>query len=304
MEQGRGRDRIESVWTAVRTEAATEGIIMTTHSMPKLRPVLTSIAACALLGAVPAPALAQCSPGGGTTGRVGFSLFTPVCPQSLARSGSWSFTMTIGFGQGGERPNSYELDPRHREVVEGTEDELVTLEGEPVETEGIGEPTSVGLARDLLADRWRPDDGVVEAVDYTELRSRRGRVEAAVAAMESHLDTNPDDLIAQRETALALVELRRVDEAVAMMADAYEQDPELGVIPISSEALGEGPRRLRDAVVRAVGHAQRQRTGEAWLLVAVLMQAEERFDVAARMLERAKDHGLSAEISTPMASAL
>ena len=57
---------------------------------------------------------------------------------------------------------------------------------------------------------------------------------------------------------------------------------------MSGEALGVRATEMRRIVTRAVAHAHRVDRPDAWFMVAVLMQAEGRDDLARRMLERAQ----------------
>lgn len=182
----------------------------------------------------------------------------------------------------------------HLPVVRGGGHELVALEQETREPEASSSPerTAIDLARGLLADRI----GLDETPGSTGPGTRAERVEAAAALYKRHIAANPEDLVARRELALALVEMRRIDEGAALMHEAYLENPELGIIPMNSLVLGEGKRRLREALLRAVAHAQRDESARAWLLVVVLMQAEERFEVAARMLGRSEGLGLDRAI--------
>jgi hypothetical protein len=70
---------------------------------------------------------------------------------------------------------------------------------------------------------------------------------------------------------------------------------------LASEAMdtglwGDSPLRLRRSVTDAVRYAHDIQSGNAWLMVAVLMQAEGRDQVALKMLERAEAAGLSSAV--------
>ena len=225
--------------------------------------------------------------------------------QSAAFDSGVIVTFSSSFGFGGHVCSVWPrlfYDRTFDTIVEGPEAELLALEGEEDETESASAPsrTAIELARDLMADRFEIDEDLRAAVGDAGLRTRLGRVRSAIAAYETHLGMHPDALLAQRELAVALLETKAFDRSVDLMVDAYARNPELGIVPVDDTLLGEGNRRLRRMVVRAVGHAQRVETGEAWMLVVVLMQAEGRDEVAARMLDRAVAHGLDGGLATAL----
>lgn len=123
-----------------------------------------------------------------------------------------------------------------------------------------------------------------------------GDAEQAVEWFRAHLDENPDDLVAMREYAAAMLEVNRTLDAVAVMAYAYDLAPGLSSRAMDAGLWGGSPLRLRRSVVRAVRAAHQAGTGHAWLTVAVLMQAEGRDAVALRMVDRAMELGLNPAI--------
>lgn len=96
----------------------------------------------------------------------------------------------------------------------------------------------------------------------------------------------PDHTI-QRLWAISLFANGQGDKGVTELMEAYEADPSLTDRPVSGDTLFEN-HDLRRLVRRAVRDAHRAGTYENWFLVAVLMQAEGRHQLAARMLERAE----------------
>jgi tetratricopeptide (TPR) repeat protein len=123
-----------------------------------------------------------------------------------------------------------------------------------------------------------------------------GDAEQAVEWYRAHLDENPDDLLAMREYAAAMLEAGRTLDAVAVMAYAYDLAPGLSGRAMDPGLWDGSPLRLRRSVVQAVRAAHAAGTGHAWLLVAVLMQAEGRDAVALRMVDRALEMGLNPAI--------
>lgn len=117
---------------------------------------------------------------------------------------------------------------------------------------------------------------------------------AEVLAVE--IEQSPTDMERKRLLAVANAGLKDYEAAAAIMLDVYESDPEIAVYPLDQDGLFESSLELRRLVVGSVRYAQRVGTARAWLLVAVLMQAEGREDVAAEMLNRAAAQGLDDDI--------
>ena len=212
-------------------------------------------------------------------------------------SGSQGFSTTV-------RKWSSEADwERGRSGLRDTLPELERIEEEGDANEVVFEYRMIDYARDLLAGRY--SDQLAEVADTIEERSgvrlpsltRQEIVEEAVGAYGMHLSKYPEDWFAMREMAVALLELGRVGDAVDLMYVAYFQEPEMGIFPISSVLFGEFSRKaMKKLVIRAVQDANRKSTAEGWLLVAVLMQAQGRVELAGEMLDRADEFGLEAKI--------
>ena len=122
-----------------------------------------------------------------------------------------------------------------------------------------------------------------------------GEPKAAAEAYRKYLEDAPGDAAPMRSLAVALLQQRRFDEAVAVMAMAYEREPRLARTAIDP-LFFEDSANLRKSVNAMVTYANRVNSASSWMTVATLMQAEERDDVALRMIERAKDLGLSATV--------
>jgi len=100
-----------------------------------------------------------------------------------------------------------------------------------------------------------------------------------------------------RLLAVALMEDKRFDDAASVMWSAYRIDPKLGGDPIDVSELGYYSAEWRSLVTKAVITANRLNKASSWLLVAALMQAEGRTDLAKKMAEKAKKVGLAPEIA-------
>jgi hypothetical protein len=91
-----------------------------------------------------------------------------------------------------------------------------------------------------------------------------------------------------RLRAVALVGARRHAHAAQELMRAYEMDPALaGRALFGKELIGDA-YRLRRLVNSSVRYAHKSGDEDAWVLVAMLMQAEGREQVARRMLRRAQ----------------
>lgn len=173
----------------------------------------------------------------------------------------------------------------------------------PPEDEVVREYRMIDYARDLIAGRYSAQlAGVADSLrdgggGELPRMSRKEIVEEAVGAYGTHLAEFPEDWMAMREMAVALLEFGRVQDAQDLMAVAYVQDPELGIYPVSSMIYGEGFMSAMDRLVqRAVRHAHGEPSADGWLLVAVLMQADGRAEVARKMIDRAAELGLEESI--------
>ncbi|MDX2132234.1 MAG: tetratricopeptide repeat protein [Planctomycetota bacterium] len=131
-----------------------------------------------------------------------------------------------------------------------------------------------------------------------------GRPRESIAALRRHLDDAPDDARAMRVLAIALLADRNAADAVPVMRLAYRTDPLLAREPLIPQALGFRDNEFRQMLTRAVAHAHEVNSSSAWLTVTVLMQGEERDDVARTMLARAKKAGLEPAVHDALAPEL
>lgn len=107
-----------------------------------------------------------------------------------------------------------------------------------------------------------------------------------------------------RLRAVALVGAGRLEEAATAIGDAYLAEPRLAGLPLSGEALAKDRAALRRLVLRAIDYAGRHPSSDAWLLAAVMTQAEGRDEVAARFASRAEAQGLDATVARALFDAL
>lgn len=151
----------------------------------------------------------------------------------------------------------------------------------------------------------RLQGGDPEPEPMTPIESARawmaaGNPDEAAGWYREYLDENPDDARVMREYAAALLEGGRMLDAVALMGYAYSQEPGMVNEAMSPLIWGGSAFRLRDAVTDSVRYGHRVSSGNVWLLVAVLMQAEGRDMVALKMINRAVDEGLDQALADRM----
>ncbi len=250
----------------------------------------------------------------GVIGAMGAAAQGQTWSGSYVTAGGVTVRWTVSIRYGADGWGFYNRTER-LETIEGPDRELVETGEGAAAPEGPTAKRAVDLARMFLrgeltsaamrahvAGCTDPECAHSEVVEGVGDSSS---VDGAIGAYGVHLAEHPEDWIAVREFALALLAARRDADAVEVMADAYRAKPEIGLVPVNPGLFGEDrPRALRELVVRAVRHAHRVETGEAWLLVAVLMQSEGRTERALEMLERALEHGLDQEVGAGLRGAL
>lgn len=126
--------------------------------------------------------------------------------------------------------------------------------------------------------------------------------EEAAALYREHLATTPDDLGARVRLAITMLETGDVAGATKEIHEIYETDLSLADVSLGVTVGGWSGPRLRAAVTRTVTHANRTGEARAWMTVAILMEAEGRPELAAKMLERAEGAGLDAELASRLAA--
>lgn len=155
-------------------------------------------------------------------------------------------------------------------------------------------PTGAELEEEIIpgetTEEWTADE-------LARAWMASGDVKQAIRWYQTHLDESPDDLSAMRGYAAALLEDGRLSDAVALMGYVYDMAPGLTSRPMDSLLWGDSAFRMRQSVTRAVRYAHQAGSGNAWLLVAVLMQAEGRDEVALRMAQRARELGLAPAVA-------
>lgn len=153
-----------------------------------------------------------------------------------------------------------------------------------------------------------PPPPVLTTLEKAQGSLQQGDAKAAVRHFREHLNAKPDDTSAMRLLAVAYLDDKQFAQAAAMMAMAYEKEPTLARTPMDREVLSRSGQSdadgLRQRVLSAVPYANRVDTASAWVLVATLMQAEGREDVARANIAKAKAKGLSLRVSGEFDAAL
>jgi len=126
----------------------------------------------------------------------------------------------------------------------------------------------------------------------------------AVEAFRDAVKEDPDDATAMRLLGVALIGDGRVKEGVAMISFAYATDPSLAETPLAASGAARDRSQLREWVRTLVENANRTHTSDAWLAVAVMMQAESRERLAQQMARRALEEGLDTRVYDAMNRAL
>jgi len=183
----------------------------------------------------------------------------------------------------------YSVPDRYRGVVYGIDDDFVS------------DPS---YGAEPVVEAPMPDAVPLPAIEVARLEMSFRNVEVAIDAYKAHLDSYPTDWLAVRELGLALVQRGDRGDGIALVNYAYSMDPSLAYDAVPISVFGQSDRVLRDSVVDVVGWGHRNPSASAWLTVAVLMQAEGRDGPALRMIDRAQEFGLDAEVESTMRSVL
>ncbi|MCW5766651.1 MAG: hypothetical protein KIT68_11830 [Phycisphaeraceae bacterium] len=138
-----------------------------------------------------------------------------------------------------------------------------------------------------------------------DLHMQESALGSAIDSYREYLASSDTDASVMRRLAVALLEQNKVVEAVAMLAMAYDSDPDLAATPLDLSALGLNKvKRFEQLLARANIYAARTRTASAILLQTALLQGAGRTDAARRTLDRAIEAGLEARVADRFRDAL
>ncbi len=130
-------------------------------------------------------------------------------------------------------------------------------------------------------------------LELAEWSLATGDAARAAERLEGHLASEPDDAGAKRLLGIALLEQRKTDQAVAVLMQAYLDQPMLARTPIEAESLFGGEMSHRARFTKLMDYANRTKTASGYLAASVLAQSEGRIGVAKKLLDRAADAGLA-----------
>jgi hypothetical protein len=181
----------------------------------------------------------------------------------------------------------------------------VRVEVEPPEPVVVRtEPAPVVIRAEPASTTVRVD--AATPLELGKLALRSGQPERAARFFKEHLQDPATDVdgATVRLLALALLDGNRMLEAGAAMRKAYRTDVGLVELPLDASEHGLSEKRVRALTVRAVEYANREKTADAWLTVAVLMQGQGRSAVARQTAEQAITAGLERQIADPLLDAI
>jgi hypothetical protein len=141
-------------------------------------------------------------------------------------------------------------------------------------------------------------------MEIAEYALRIGDTTEAAKQLKIHLKKNPDDAAAERMLAMALLDDRKVDKAVAVLLHAYTKQPTLARDPIDPHSLSGYELDHHQRFTRVMTYANRTKLGSAFLAASVLAQSEGRFDVSKKLLDRAIAEGIDKKVADEMTMAL
>lgn len=235
------------------------------------------------------------------TGQASGQTWSGSYQGSTAGGGSFTVCWTVSIGRSAVWYYDWASED-FEPVIEGPDVELVE-EGEAArEVERVAEYRVIDYARDLLSGRFQRsfdeinERAVASGGERMERMSAARMKEEVVAAYGMHLSEHPEDWLVVREMGVALLQTSRIEDGLNMVLEAYTKNPELGILPLNRGILGESEEPLRQLVVRVVQHTHREPSAKGWLAVAMLMQAQGRYELSGEMLDRAEGLGLDQSV--------
>jgi hypothetical protein len=169
----------------------------------------------------------------------------------------------------------------------------------------VGADKSVIVDQRLLSPGPNAPAREATALERAEYAMRTGNATEAVKQLKEHLKGAPDDAGVERLLAIALLDDRKTEQAIAVMLHAYTKQPQLARDPIDPYVVGNGAdydHHLR--FTKVMEYANRVKTGSAYLAAAVLAQSEGRLDTAKKLLDKAAAEGVDKKVADELALAL
>lgn len=121
---------------------------------------------------------------------------------------------------------------------------------------------------------------------------QEGRYDVAAEAISRDIVVHGETAHQLRLLSLCYAASAKWVDSISTLRRAHRIDPQLGSDSVSPHRLGLDDNSLRTLTTRAVTYAHAQRnnaaSNDAWLLVATLMRAQGRTELAKQMIDRAK----------------
>jgi len=173
---------------------------------------------------------------------------------------------------------------------------------DPFVTQGVTQAQTLAAQQQL--QQQQAAERALTPVERAEVAWRAGQTDDSIRFFREHLDKEPTDADAMRYLALVLIDDRKVEQAVALMAMAYQKDPKLAAKALPLDILPGGELGQRRRLIQVSTYANRIKTGSAWMTLAVLMQSERRDDAAAKMVEKSRAAGGNPSVLDELALSL
>jgi len=122
------------------------------------------------------------------------------------------------------------------------------------------------------------------------------RYAEAATSFRAAVKADPGDAPARRWLGIALLLLGRTQDGSLEIARAYESDPGIADAAPDLEAMRLGVREMTDLCAPVITYARRVNSSSGYVAAAMLMQARSRPDLAAKMLDSARDAGLDSTL--------
>jgi hypothetical protein len=135
----------------------------------------------------------------------------------------------------------------------------------------------------------RPPEDPVERACW---HARAGRWLDAIATLEVHLESNPEDVDAARTLAVLILLSTDAAEGAELLVAVYRADPTLGERPLELEPMGLDRRSAERVWEAARTRAARRPTAAALFAAGVVARAVGNQKGSDRFMERAADAGL------------
>ncbi len=118
------------------------------------------------------------------------------------------------------------------------------------------------------------------------------RYAEAVSAFRAVIKADPGDAAARRWLGIGLLLQGRTQDGANEIARAYAQDPTLADASPDLEGMGLTVRQMTDLCAPVITYARRVNSSSGYIAAAMLMQIRSRPDLAAKMLNSAREAGL------------